>query len=242
MKSGLLFISIFISLTGFAQSIVKPYSRVIENKWIQNSSYEMTWFAKKDTQMLEMGTVKTEILIKQEQLYIISRVKLKNVNAEWNDTTIADVNSFAPIYHSSYNMQRDMVLRFGNIVKGYYYDKRLSSYSEITDTTVSDYFDSNIYPYLVRLLPLQDGYSTTLPIYDYNPGGKRGVLNAFVKKVESGTLIIDNKTKNVWVVTVTDELSADNKTLSTYFIGKEDRKLLKHEIISSGREMVMILK
>jgi hypothetical protein len=160
-----------------------------------------------------MGTVKTEILIKQEQLYIISRVKLKNVNAEWNDTTIADVNSFAPIYHSSYNMQRDMVLRFGNIVKGYYYDKRLSSYSEITDTTVSDYFDSNIYPYLVRLLPLQDGYSTTLPIYDYNPGGKRGVLNAFVKKVESGTLIIDNKTKNVWVVTVTDELQRRQETV-----------------------------
>jgi hypothetical protein len=167
---------------------------------------------------------------------------MKNSNADWTDSSIALKKSFKPVYHSSYNIQRDMVLRFDRAITGYYFDKQKSKKIEVADTTAVDYFDSNLYPYLIRLLPLKEGYIATIPVYDFNPNGKKGILNVFVKKVESGLLKSNDENRAVWIVTVTDELGLDNNSSSTYYIGKQDRKLLKQEINSAGRKMVMLLK
>jgi hypothetical protein len=112
----------------------------------------------------------------------------------------------------------------------------------VADTLgTSGYFDSNLYPHIIPMLPLQEGYTATLPIYDYNPNGKTGLMNAYIKKVSSGTYEISpGHTIPVWMVTVTDELNPANPSISTYFIAKEDRKLWKQEIISGNRKMSMV--
>ena len=101
-----------------------------------------------------------------------------------------------------------MVLNFGNIVTGFYLDKIKKTNTGISDTTKIDYFDSNLYPSLIGWLPLKDGYTQDISIYDYNPAAKIGVIKAAVKEVKSGTYTsAKSGVRDVWMVTVTDEIN-----------------------------------
>ena len=77
----------------------------------------------------------------------------------------------APIvYHSSVNGQRTMSLSFkNNRIDGYYKNHRDGTLIDIHDQVNGPYFDSNIYPDLIRFLPLKTGYRATIPIYDFTP-------------------------------------------------------------------------
>ena len=168
-------------------------------------------------------------------------VSLKNMTALWVDSTIADVKTFRPIHHASYNMQRDMVLNFGRIVSGFYNYKSKEQNIIISDTTTNSYFDSNIYPSLIRWLPLKEGYTKDISIYDYNPSGKIGVIKAYIKEVSSGTYkSIKLGIRQVWIVTVKDEIGDQANDASIYYVDKSDRKFWKQEIKSAGRVMFMV--
>jgi hypothetical protein len=108
---------------------------------------------------------------------------MKGQTSVWIDSTIADRNTFKPIYHSSYNAQRNMVLNFKNPVTGYYLDKASVAKKEINQITISPYFDSNLYPLIIQTLPLASGYTSVIPIFDYNPKTKTGELKAYVSSV-----------------------------------------------------------
>ncbi len=167
---------------------------------------------------------------------------MKNSKTPWIDTTIANISTLTPIRHASYNMQRDMVLNFGKIVTGYYKDKMKKSKTIVNDTTNSDYFDSNLYPVLIGWLPLDNNYKQDISIYDYNPSAKIGVIKASVKNVSSSTYQTHkNGIRNVWVVTVSDEIGNGENGVSTYYFDKADRKLWKQEIDANGRKMMMKL-
>lgn len=236
-----LLIQILVIPHSQAQSIIKPGDKNLQQHWLKSSSFEMIWYAERDTQRIQLGTVVTQIQVKDE-VSVITQVNLQGRNTQWVDTTVAAIKTLSPLYHSSYNSNRDMVLNFGKRVTGYYRDKVKGTKLEIADTTViNEYFDSNLYPHLLRLLPLKDGYTATIPIYDFNPNGIRGVVNAYVEKVESGTYLnARQKQVQVWRVTVSDELNPGTKSISTYFIGKEDRKLWKQEIVAGDRRMQFI--
>jgi hypothetical protein len=108
---------------------------------------------------------------------------------------------------------------------------------QINETTTESYFDSNIYPQLIRWLPLNNGYQKTISIFDYNPNAKTGVIKAFVKNVEKSKILGN---RDVWVVIVTDDIS-DNKAISTYYIDIKTRQLIRQEIDIQGRKMVIEL-
>ncbi|PQA54987.1 DUF3108 domain-containing protein [Siphonobacter curvatus] len=155
------------------------------------------------------------------------------------DSSTCQKATFSPIRHTSYNAQRDIILNFGPIVTGVYTDKRQGKKTVISDTTQTTYFDSNFYPTLIRWLPLKEGFTQKLAIYDYNPSAKIGVITASITGVSSDQHTTQkNGLKEVWVVTVTDEIS--NGT-STYFIDKTDRKLWKQTMeAGKGRAMMMM--
>jgi len=155
----------------------------------------------------------------------------------WVDSTIAQLSTLKPIRHSSYNLQRDMVLNFGSSITGYYNDKVKNEYTIINDTAKYAYFDSNLYPILLEWLPLKLGYTQDISIYDYNPSAKIGFFKASVQEVKDGTYsTIKSGTMEVWIVVVTDEIS---NGVSTYYIDKKDRKLWRQEINAGGRQMLM---
>ena len=241
MKSSLLSILTIVSFTATAQNLLTPSKESFEKKWIKNSTYQMTWYTLKDTAKFEMGKVTTEISTGKKNLIVVTQVSMKNMKIPWIDSTTANVKTLKPIKHTSYNMQRDMVLNFGKIVTGIYNDKMKKSSSIISDTTKVDYFDSNLYPILIGWLPLDNDYNQDISIYDYSPS-KIGVIKASVKKVTSGTYQSDkNGLRNVWVVTVSDEIGNGENGVSTYYFDKEDRKLWKQEIDANGRKMMMKL-
>jgi hypothetical protein len=132
-------------------------------------------------------------------------------------------------------MMRDMVLNFGqNKATGYYLDKKSQKKDLVDEKISTQYFDSNSYPALIRFLPLKEHYSAEIPIFDYNPAAKKGVIKAYIEDVTSGEL----NGKKVWILKTTDDIQ-DRKTISTYFIDKSTREVLKQEIDAGGRKMVI---
>ena len=242
MKSLLLSMLTITSFAAPAQKLLTPSKKSFENNRVKNTSYQMTWYMLKDTAKFEMGKVTTQILTDKNNLTVVTNVSMKNMKTAWVDSTIADVKTLKPIRHASYNMQREMVLNFGKIVTGFYNDKMKKSTTIINDTTHADYFDSNLYPVLIGWLPLNDNYKQDIAIYDYNPAAKIGVIKASVKNVAGSTYQTDkNGLRNVWVVTVSDEIGKAENGVSTYYFDKADRRLWKQEIDANGRKMMMKL-
>ena len=233
---------LILAIAGNAQIILTPGKNSFDSKWIKNQTYQMKWFTLKDTSKFEIGEVSTQIVSDKKYLTIITQVNMKSSKSPWVDTTIADIKTLKPIRHSSYNMQRNIELNFGKIVTGIYNDKLKQQLTIISDTTREDYFDSNLYPALIGWLPLKDGYTQDISIYDYNPSAKIGVIKAYVNDVKSGTYISTSSgTKNVWIVTVSDEISTGKNDFMIYYIDKADRRLWKQEINTGGRKMIMLL-
>jgi hypothetical protein len=240
MKSLLLYIMLFKSFAGGSQNVLTPSANSFEKKWVKNANYQMSWYMLKDTAKTEIGMVTTRIMVDKTTLTAITEVGINNMKTPWVDSTIAHLSTLEPLRHASHNMQRDMVLNFGKIVTGFYHDNIKQKNTIINDTTNSAYFDSNLYPLLIGWLPLSNGYTQDISIYDFNPAAKIGVLKASVKEVQSGNYASDkNGIRNVWIVTVTDEIGNGENGESTYYFDKTDRKLWKQEIHVNGVNMMM---
>ena len=233
-------IVLLVTLCVNAQAVLTPGNKAVEKRWITNTSYQMTWYAVKDTAKFEIGKTTTNINISNNKIIVVTGISLKNMQSPWVDSTIANAKDLSPVYHSSYNAQRDMALHFGKIVTGFYTDKMKHVNTIITDTTSQDYFDSNLYPVLITWLPLQEGYNKDISIYDHKPGGKTGVIKATVHNVNKGTFTTKKSgLRSVWIVKVSDEIGGDG--YSTYYIDATDRRLWKQQIEAGGRTMQMEL-
>jgi len=217
---------------------LRPAQGSFEKKWVKSETYDMTWYALRDTTTkIEIGRVSTQISEIKGQIVVVSSVSMKGMQGTWIDSSICEKTRFSPIRHASYNPQRDIVLNFGQIVTGSYTDKKQEKKTLINDTTHAAYFDSNLYPVLIRWLPLNNGFTQKIAIYDYNPSAKIGVISASVNAVSSATYSSQKSgLREVWIVDVTDEIS---NAKSQYIVDKVNRKLWKQSIEAGGRNMTM---
>ena len=237
MKSLLTLVLIGWCSLSYAQ--LTPSNKAVEKRWIRDEAYKMTWYMVRDTTRMEIGTVSTQLMTNKDRLTVVTSVAMKGMKGDWVDSSTCLRNTLIPVRHASYNVQRDMALNFGKVVTGFYRDKMRKKDTTIADTTRTPYFDSNLYPVLIRWLPLREGFTQKIPIYDYNPSAKIGVISASVDKVSTG--MYRSKTeglRNVWVVDVTDEIGNGK---STYFIDKKDRRLWKQTMEANGRTMMMVV-
>ncbi len=221
----------------FAQKTLTPNNVKIESKLIKDEISHALWFAEKGDQKIEIGKISTQTKkIDKTTLLIETTVKMNQApDKPWVDSTLIKISNFEPIYHSSYNSSRDMQLKFGkNKVTGYYLDKKIQKKDIINENISGEYFDSNAYQGLIRFLPLKEHYSAEMPIFDYNPAAKKGVVKAYIEDVNKGKL----NGRKVWIVKTTDDIQ-DRKTIVTYYLDTSTREVLKQEIDSNGRKMVM---
>ena len=221
----------------FAQKTLNPNNVKPESKFIKDETSDAVWYAEKGDQKMEIGKVTTQVKkVDKATLLIKTTVKMNQApETLWVDSTLVKTSNFQPIYHSSYNSMRDMSLKFGkNKVTGYYLDKKTQKKDNINENISVDYFDSNSYPGLIRFLPLKEHYSTEMPIFDYNPTAKKGVIKAYIEDVNKGEL----NGKKVWIVKTTDDIQ-DRKTVVKYYLDINTREVLKQEIDANGRKMVM---
>jgi len=219
-----------------AQSLLSPSNVKLDSKYIQDESSEVSWTMENEGQKIEIGKVTTDFKkLNKKDLLIKTTVKMKQSPEAWVDSTIIKISDFQPVYHSSFNSMRNMSIRFNkNKVTGYYLDKKTQKKDLIDEATASAYFDSNSYPALIRFLPLTENYKSEISIFDYNPTAKKGIIKAYIEKVEKG----EYNGKKVWVVKTTDDIQ-DRKTESIYYIDIDSRKVLKQEINAGGRKMIM---
>lgn len=240
LKKLLLTLVIAFPISGWSQQVIVPNKNVVDQKWIHNQDYKMRWLMVRDTIKVAIGEVDYSIKIVDDKIQVITDVKMKGSPASWIDTTIVSKQNLSPIYHSSYNAQRNMSLAFGKDVKGFYLDKTVGKSTNINENVPSGYFDSNFYPILISWLPLNTAYKATLSIFDYNPKGKTGVLKANVLNVKEASYIsIKLGERKVWEVEVADEISSDSKSI--YYFDQLTRQLYKQKIIVGGRVMEMVL-
>lgn len=111
------------SVLNAQEKIQTPKHNDVNSALIKNEETEMNWYAVKDTTKIEIGKVITKISRAANEVNITTTVKMKGAPADWTDETSAKLPNLAPVKHSSFNMQRDMVLNFGKEVTGYYLDK-----------------------------------------------------------------------------------------------------------------------
>ena len=220
-----------------AQNLLSPANVKLDSKYISDESSEVSWTMENAGSKIEIGKVTTDFKkLNKKDLLIKTTVKMKQSTEAWVDSTIVKISDFLPVYHSSFNSMRNMSIRFNkNKATGYYLDKKTQKKDIIIDeATNSRYFDSNAYPALIRFLPLKENYKAEISIFDYNPTAKKGIIKAYIEKVEKA----EYNGKKVWVVKTTDDIQY-RKTESTYYIDMITRKVLKQEINAGGRKMTM---
>lgn len=230
----------FFILSAFSLTAqtVTPGDKAIDAKWIIKESYRSKWFVIRDTLSHEIAEITTDVTPANDRLTIITEYKVKGAKDKWLDTTIVSLPSLVPIHHSTTNQERDMVLDFGKDIKGYYYDKMTRKVTDIEQSEQEPFFFSGFYSYLIRLLPLKEGYTAELPLFDYKPA-KNGVIKASIQEVKSGTFRTKkNGVADVWLVTVTEEVGGFRNTI-TYYIGKKDRVLWRQDISTAMQKLLI---
>ncbi|GAB0155226.1 hypothetical protein CHRYSEOSP005_04870 [Chryseobacterium sp. Alg-005] len=237
MKTLLSVFFLLFMLPAMAQDVITPKNIKLESAFIKDETYDMLWFMENAGQRIEIGKINTIIKKDKGKILIRTSLKMKQMQEEMIDSAVAKINNMEPVEHSSFAGHRDIRMNFGKDVTGYYLDKKTNEKSIINEAVApASYFDSNLYPSIIRWLPLKEDYKATLRIFDYNPAAKKGVMNAYIKNVKKESL----NGKMVWVITTTDDIT-DNKTLVTYYIDTDQRKLLKQEVEIDRRKMVMEL-
>lgn len=233
----ILFLLILSSANFFSQKLLTPENSGINSKLIQNETSEAVWFAENAGTKIEIGSIITEIKkLNKADLLIRTTVKMKQApDAQWTDSTLVKTSNFNPVYHSSYNSMRDMVLKSEkDKVTGYYLDKK-SQKKDMIEIPADHYFDSSSYAQLIRYLPLKEHYTVEISIFDYNPKSeKKGIMKAYILDTQK----TEYKGKPVWAVKTNDDISNKSTTV-TYYIDSVTRKIVKQDIEMAGRKMYL---
>ncbi|SDJ58047.1 DUF3108 domain-containing protein [Chryseobacterium jejuense] len=232
-----IFLLLISSTHFFSQELLSPQNAAINSKLIKDETSEALWYADNAGSKTEIGNIITELKkLNKTDLLIRTTVKLKQApDAKWTDSTLVKTSDFTPIYHSSYNMMRDMVLKSGkDKVSGYYLDKK-SQKKDSIEIPATHYFDSSSYAMLIRFLPLKENYTTEISIFDYNPKSeKKGIMKAYILDTQKA----EYKGKPVWTVKTNDDIS-NRASIVTYYIDPETRKIVKQEMDMGGRKMFL---
>lgn len=242
MKLPSLIIMCIACLESHAQGPLIPGSGSFEQKWVKPAAYQMKLYSISNDSRTELGTLTTKILVGDAYLIVAVRADIKNMSTAWMDSSFAELKTLRPVKHSSHNIQRDMVLNFGKVVTGIYNNKLKKTSFPIHDTTAGNYFDSNIYPVLLGWLPLANGYTRDISIYDFNPDANSGILNASIKQVSTASYQTEkNGLRSVWVLKVSDEIANGKNGIITYYFDKTDRRLWKQEMNANGYKLMLKL-
>lgn len=227
---------------GRSQELIKPQNNLVDKQWIKGQNYQMVWTILRDTASMKIGMVTTKVNVAKNQILVITEVKMNSVPTPWIDSTIVRSATLSPVYHASYNAQRDMSIHFGSEITGFYQDKVANKTTAIAQKLPAGYFDSNFYPMLINWLPLKVGYKADLDIYDYNPKGKMGVIKAHILSVSEGTYRTQKLgDRKVWIVEASDEIGGSADSKSIYQIDQLNRQLYKQKIMAGNRVMEMTL-
>ncbi|NSL86274.1 hypothetical protein ECE50_005510 [Chitinophaga sp. Mgbs1] len=235
-KTGLL--AVLLMLTGWCYAQTGKVS--FDTKLLRNASCEMVCYAETGGGLTEISTFSYNTAIDNKTFAIYTTLVTVGGRDRWVDTSIVDAGSLKPVYRSSYNRKRNLVLRYGKEVTGYYLDNSNGEKTVVKDQVNATVLDDYAYPYLLGLLPLTSGYSTSLDVYSFKPENSSHVKQARVEEVKSN--IYTSKltgTHKVWQVSVLEESTGERYV---YYLDKDTRRIWKVDIYNQGQHLVMLDK
>ncbi len=230
----------FLSIASLhCQTAISPSNLKIDKAFVFPEKYTMNTFFVMGSQKIPIGKIHTSLDKTTETISITTILRLANLpSSEYIDSTVVGSRNFKPVYHSSKNPMREMVFKFGEKITGYYKDLETDSITEILETTIEPFFDSNSYPYIIRLLPLKDDYAVEISIFDFNPKSKVGIMTATILDTKSIEMEFNDEQRKVWEVKTTSDIS-DNKFITTFYIDKLTNKTLKQITENDKGQLVM---
>ncbi len=221
-------LSIFIWFYSFAvaQTIILPGDKLINPSLIHQGNFNMTYYHSDVTQATELGIYDVEVQIKEGKFYLNTYHKAKYY--EEKNVVVADANNFKSISRKSSSVEDGASNEF-SVSNGVFTNVKTGEKTNY-DTKLSDqYFDYNVYPYILSALPLKlGGENYVLPILDID--------HTTNKVTTDEAIVLDTKTDQFtspltgqhmcWKLTVVHK---DAKKYVFYYIDKNNRRIRKIE-------------
>lgn len=229
----------FSLLAGYCQAQT-PGGPQFDKSLLRNGKYEMTCFAESGGRQIEVSTLFIQINTTGKTWSVITTLNLVGSEDQWLDTSIADATTFKPVYRSSFNPNRELQLKYDNEVTGYHYDKKTSKRTTVKEPIHESFYDSYAYPYMLGLLPLTSGYTTSIPVYEFKAANGNNIIKTTIEEVKSNVYTSSlSGTHKVWQVNI---LEGGTNDRYIYYIDKESRRIWKIEISTKDMNLVMIDK
>lgn len=233
-----LLVSLLVVFSTWAQKdLLSPANISLDHSLIKEESFKMNWYILQDSSKQFLAELESSVQQTKDTLILVTKVKMPGIEDVWIDSSVVLNDNFQPIYHSSYNLQREMVLQFEDSIHGHYvnhYNKSRTSISKVIDTA---FFDSNFYPYLLRFLPYKRGYNEKLSIFDYSSESEGRICAVTIQEVTKKVYLLGKVRKKAWKIKVVDDIAPE--TVTIFYVDRKSRKLLAQEIDMNGTVMFM---
>jgi hypothetical protein len=226
------------ALVSIGQQVILPGDKSIDESIIKPGLTTMGYFLDNNGQIIDVGTYEIEISTDYKKITVNSILYFKNSEKQWKDVCVVDADNYKPVSYSSDRDDRSFNISFANSVRGEFLNKKSKEKKAINESPKGKYFDINIYPHILRALPLGLGYKAIIPVYDYEAEDKGKVYNVSINQVKSDVYSSALTGKhNVWRVSVFEE-STGHKF--DYLIDKESRRLWQIHIISKEGQFMSL--
>ena len=218
---------LLLAAPAFAQpaTITGPGDETLDLSYIEPQSQTFTMTIIQGGGQQPVGGGESTIVIDEETGVIEAVRSMDVMGQKMADTTRAAWPSFAALAHRSENMQRTLAF---DIVDGQLIGEHrpqsgeASSFEMALDAPV---FDSAWMGLLIEMLPLADGYTATIPAYEY----EEGTMNAFSYDVE--VLGQEKLTRDgfgpadAWLVQVSRD--SEGGEVVNYYLAKDSHDVLR---------------
>lgn len=241
MKNIFSFLMLYLLwLPAVGQQALTAGAADFDKKWLRSGRTEMGYYVWNENKWAELYSFAYDIHATPKTVSVYTHLKSLYSEDQWTDTAVSEAGTFKPIYRSSFSNEKEYVLRFGQDVSGYYYDKKNKKKEAIKEAAGNSFFESYTYPYLLSLLPLSSGYKKDLPVYEYKPGRSDHVKLARIQSVKTNLYVSQLTGEHkVWQVSVLEEATNDQYE---YYIDKVDRRIWKIEIRSGNQNLLLLNK
>jgi hypothetical protein len=208
--------------------LVMPGDSTLRSARIQGGSARYTLTAYRDGDEIPMGRLSDVVRVDTiNGAPVLRRVQLLQRNMQQLvDSTLTDVNTFAPRQHRSQQPTRRITLDFtGRRVKGALAPEGVPPV--VLDTTLAvAAFDSGNWDLVMRALPLDSGYKVRFPVYDIDVG-----LHQYQVEV-TGSTTVQGELAHVVIFTMAKGREA------VVWVGKSSGLVLQMETMVSQNTML----
>lgn len=215
----------------WGQTKILPGNKLINPGLIHQGNFNMTFYHSDVTQATELGSYEADVQIKEGKFYLNTYHKAKYY--EEKNIVVADANNLKAISRKSSNLEDGISNEFfvGN---GVFTNVKTGKKTNYDTKTADEYFDYNIYPYILSALPLKlGGENYVLPIIDVDHNNKVTTDEAIVLETKTDQFTSPLTGQHMcWKLTVVHK---NAKKYVNYYIDKNNRRIRKIEHLFTGK-------